>query len=106
MTCRSPLSMSSSSRLNRHSCKSCADPSSELKNATSLGRRISGAVCPTGDRLPAIEPRPGISPKDFAFVALFSFEIDPHKVLGVTTEASLQEIRDAYKQKAKRFHPD
>jgi hypothetical protein len=39
-------------------------------------------------------------------VALFSFEIDPHKVLGVTTEASLQEIRDAYKQKAKRFHPD
>jgi hypothetical protein len=39
-------------------------------------------------------------------VALFSFEIDPHKVLGVTVEASLQEIRDAYKQKAKRFHPD
>jgi DnaJ domain len=39
-------------------------------------------------------------------VALFSFEIDPHKVLGVTSEASLQEIRDAYKQKAKRFHPD
>jgi hypothetical protein len=39
-------------------------------------------------------------------VALFSFEIDPHKVLGVTAQASLQEIRDAYKQKAKRFHPD
>ena len=39
-------------------------------------------------------------------MALFSFEIDPHKVLGVTAQASLQEIRDAYKQKAKRFHPD
>jgi hypothetical protein len=39
-------------------------------------------------------------------VALFSVEIDPHKVLGVTAQASLQEIRDAYKQKAKRFHPD
>jgi hypothetical protein len=37
---------------------------------------------------------------------LFSFEIDPHKVLGVTAQASLQEIREAYKQKAKRYHPD
>ena len=46
------------------------------------------------------------SPKDRIFVALFSFEIDPHKVLGVTAQASLQEIRDAYKQKAKRYHPD
>jgi DnaJ domain len=39
-------------------------------------------------------------------VSLFSFEIDPHKVLGVTAQATLQEIRDAYKQKAKRYHPD
>jgi hypothetical protein len=39
-------------------------------------------------------------------VSLFSFEIDPHKVLGVTSTATLQEIRDAYKQKAKRYHPD
>ena len=39
-------------------------------------------------------------------MSLFSFEIDPHKVLGVTAQASLQEIRDAYKQKAKRYHPD
>jgi hypothetical protein len=39
-------------------------------------------------------------------VSLFSFEIDPHKVLGVTDQANLQEIRDAYKQKAKRYHPD
>jgi hypothetical protein len=39
-------------------------------------------------------------------LSLFSFEIDPHKVLGVTAQATLQEIRDAYKQKAKRYHPD
>jgi hypothetical protein len=39
-------------------------------------------------------------------VSLFSFEIDPHKVLGVSTHATLQDIRDAYKQKAKRYHPD
>jgi hypothetical protein len=39
-------------------------------------------------------------------VSFFSFEIDPHKVLGVTAQATLQEIRDAYKQKAKRYHPD
>lgn len=39
-------------------------------------------------------------------MSLFSFEIDPHKVLGVTAQATLQEIRDAYKQKAKRYHPD
>jgi hypothetical protein len=39
-------------------------------------------------------------------MSLFSFEIDPHKVLGVAPQATLQEIRDAYKQKAKRYHPD
>jgi DnaJ domain len=39
-------------------------------------------------------------------VSLFSFEIDPHKVLGVPVQATLQEIRDAYRQKAKRYHPD
>jgi DnaJ domain len=39
-------------------------------------------------------------------MAHFSFEIDPLKVLGVTAEASLEQIRDAYRQKAKRYHPD
>jgi hypothetical protein len=39
-------------------------------------------------------------------VSLFSFEIDPLKVLGVTADASLEQIRDAYRQKAKRYHPD
>ncbi len=39
-------------------------------------------------------------------MSLFSFEIDPLKVLGVTAEASLEQIRDAYRQKAKKFHPD
>jgi hypothetical protein len=39
-------------------------------------------------------------------VSLFSFEIDPHQVLGVTDRASLQELRDAYKRKAKLYHPD
>jgi DnaJ domain len=48
----------------------------------------------------------GRQPEDRIFVALFSFEIDPHKVLGVSAQATLQEIRDAYKQQAKRYHPD
>jgi len=39
-------------------------------------------------------------------VSLFSFELDPHKVLGVTPHSSLAEIRDAYRQKAKKYHPD
>jgi hypothetical protein len=39
-------------------------------------------------------------------VSQFSFEIDPLKVLGVTANASLEQIRDAYRQKAKRYHPD
>jgi hypothetical protein len=39
-------------------------------------------------------------------MSLFSFEIDPLKVLGVTAEASLEQIRDAYRQKAKKLHPD
>ena len=34
------------------------------------------------------------------------FEIDPAAVLGVSAEATLQEIRDAYRAKAKRYHPD
>jgi hypothetical protein len=36
----------------------------------------------------------------------FSFEIDPHRVLGVGPQATLAEIRDAYRQKAKKYHPD
>ncbi len=36
----------------------------------------------------------------------FSFELDPHTVLGVGPKSSLQEIRDAYRQKAKKYHPD
>lgn len=35
-----------------------------------------------------------------------SFQIDPYDVLGISREATLQEIRDAYHQKSKRYHPD
>jgi hypothetical protein len=37
---------------------------------------------------------------------VFSFEIDPHQVLGIGPQASLEEIRDAYRNKAKKYHPD
>jgi hypothetical protein len=36
----------------------------------------------------------------------FSFEIDPHAVLGVTSNATLEQIRDAYRHKSKSLHPD
>jgi DnaJ domain len=36
----------------------------------------------------------------------FTFDIEPHTVLGVTPNATLAEIRDAYRQKCKIFHPD
>jgi len=39
-------------------------------------------------------------------VSLFSFEIDPQTVLGVPQGATLEQIREAYRQKAKRYHPD
>jgi hypothetical protein len=45
-------------------------------------------------------------PKGIVAVPLFSFEIDPHHVLGVTAQSTLAEIRDAYRQKAKKHHPD
>ncbi|MGZ3381597.1 MAG: J domain-containing protein, partial [Isosphaeraceae bacterium] len=36
----------------------------------------------------------------------FSFDIDPQAVLGVPADATLEQIRDAYHQKCKTFHPD
>jgi hypothetical protein len=39
-------------------------------------------------------------------VPTHSFQLDPSDILGVSSEASLQEIRDAYKQKSKIHHPD
>jgi hypothetical protein len=39
-------------------------------------------------------------------VSFFSFELDPLKVLGVSAQATLEEIRAAYREKAKRYHPD
>lgn len=37
---------------------------------------------------------------------LLSLEIDPSQVLGVRPGATLEEIRDAYRTKVKRHHPD
>jgi hypothetical protein len=42
----------------------------------------------------------------FAALSSFSFDIDPHTVLGVSPEATLAEIRDAYRKKSKVLHPD
>jgi curved DNA-binding protein CbpA len=39
-------------------------------------------------------------------VSFFSFELDPLQVLGVSAQATLEEIRAAYREKAKRYHPD
>jgi hypothetical protein len=36
----------------------------------------------------------------------FSFDIDPHTVLGVPPDATLDQIREAYHRKSKAFHPD
>jgi DnaJ domain len=36
----------------------------------------------------------------------FSFDIDPQAVLGVPADATLEQIRGAYHQKCKTFHPD
>jgi hypothetical protein len=37
---------------------------------------------------------------------VFAFPIDPCDVLGVASNASFQEIREAYRSKVKRYHPD
>ena len=90
------------------------------------GHRTCGAGYPTGGRRPGIERlagrgswKGGLRPPDRPSrsdrpaptekgrsMSQFSFEIDPLKVLGVTADASLEQIRDAYRQKAKRYHPD
>jgi len=36
----------------------------------------------------------------------YSFDIDPQKVLGVTVDAPLEEIRRAYREQSKKYHPD
>jgi hypothetical protein len=41
-----------------------------------------------------------------ASVSAFHIQVDPHAVLGVAPGASLGEIREAYRSKAKRYHPD
>ena len=50
-------------------------------------------------------PRTATSSEDDP-VSQFSFEIDPLKVLGVPADATLEQIREAYRAKAKRYHPD
>ncbi len=45
-------------------------------------------------------------PQRIAALSSFSFEIDPHAVLGVPGDASLEQIRDAYRAKSKKYHPD
>lgn len=36
----------------------------------------------------------------------YAFPLDPRAVLGVPPDASLEQIRDAYRAKSKRYHPD
>jgi curved DNA-binding protein CbpA len=36
----------------------------------------------------------------------YTFEIDPAQVLGVRSDASLEQIRDAYRARSKKYHPD
>lgn len=36
----------------------------------------------------------------------YTFEIDPAQVLGVRNDASLEQIRDAYRARSKKYHPD
>ncbi|WP_435018081.1 J domain-containing protein [Tundrisphaera sp. TA3] len=37
---------------------------------------------------------------------MHTFQFDPFVVLGVSADATLQEIRDAYHKKSKKYHPD
>jgi hypothetical protein len=45
-------------------------------------------------------------PGGFAVSFSLSIQVDPHAILGVAPGASLHEIREAYRRKAKQHHPD
>lgn len=36
----------------------------------------------------------------------YSFSLDPEEILGVSSNATLEQLQQAYRQKAKKFHPD
>jgi hypothetical protein len=42
----------------------------------------------------------------FASSVTYGFEVDPSAILGVNSRASLHEIREAYRRKARKHHPD
>lgn len=49
----------------------------------------------------------GISEKDFGQAKeIFQYENSPHKILGVDSDASVTEIKTAYRKLVLKFHPD
>lgn len=52
---------------------------------------------------PTTRPRPGLTTK---VAMIHHFPFDPRAVLGVSAEASAEEIHEAFREKSKKHHPD
>jgi curved DNA-binding protein CbpA len=47
-----------------------------------------------------------LSNRDTSYERWYNISMDPYRIIGVSRDASLQEIKNAYRKEVKKYHPD